>query len=176
MVTVTDVKQYHFCKAIPWINYVVGYREPRTFSMEEGGKVSHEVAVKALGLKEPIRYEVCLSYNGLYGCVDVLSGDKDFVVVEDKAYKRRDFSHFRYQLLAYAYLVRKRLGRVERAVLFMGGKKALEVEPTEEHYSYIEGVVRKIEGVINSDRPPPVNREKCDFCQYRRVCPVSVYS
>lgn len=176
MVTVSDIKQYHFCKVIPWINYVMGFKEPVTFSMEEGRKVSHEEAVKSLGLPQPVRYEVCLSYNGLNGCVDIIAGEKNFTIVENKAYSRRNFSHFRYQLLAYAYLVRKTMGYVEKAILFMDGRKVLEIEPNEEHYKYIEGIVKKIEGIIRSDKPPIVNMEKCDFCQYRRVCPVSVYS
>ncbi|BAB67755.1 CRISPR-associated protein Cas4 [Sulfurisphaera tokodaii] len=176
MVTVSDVKQYHFCKAIPWINYVMGYREPSTFSMEEGKKISYEEVVKSLNLTTPVKYEVCLSYNGLSGCIDILAGDRKYTVVEVKAFKRGNFSHFRYQLLAYAYLVRKRLGIVERAILVMEGKKVLEIEPTEEHYRYIENVVKKIEEIVNSEKLPAVNVEKCDFCQYRRICPVSVWS
>lgn len=176
MVTVSDVKQYHFCKAIPWINYVMGFREPQTFSMEESKKVSHEEAAKSLNLPKPVKYEVCLKYRSLHGCVDILAGEKSFTVVENKAYKRINFSHFRYQLMAYAYLVRHSLGVVEKAILFMNGKVALELEPTEEHYTYVDHVVKKIEEVIKSDRPPIVNKDKCDFCQYRRVCPVTAYS
>ena len=49
----------------------------------------------------------------------------------------------------------------------------MEVGPSEEHYEYIEGVAREIEEVINSERQPVVNVEKCEFCQYS---PVSAWS
>ncbi len=164
-ITVTDLKDYTLCKAIPWIRRKVRWREPETFSLREGKRDPGRPKI------EGAKYEVRLSdpKTGLHGVVDVIAGDR---VIEVKKFDRGKFAHFRLQLLAYSYLANRNGYRVREAVLLMDGKERLRVEVNEEHMRYVEGLAMKVREVVDSDRPPAVDPSPslCRACQYRRVC------
>ncbi|AWR98100.1 CRISPR-associated protein Cas4 [Acidianus sulfidivorans JP7] len=173
MVSVTDLKDYTLCKAIPWIRNKLGWREPITNSQ----KIARGVNLKDVvsDLPEPKYYEVHLrdKDSGLNGIVDVLTEDS---VIEVKAFHRRFYEHFRIQLLAYAYLAEKNGFRIRNSILMMNKEKKLNIEIRKEHIEYIGTVVNKLAESLEDDSPPIVNPSPilCKACQYRLVCPVSV--
>lgn len=164
-ITVTDIKDFTLCKAIPWIRRKLMWKEPETFSLKEGKQNTERPKIP------DAKYEVHLSdpKTGLYGVVDVIAGDK---VIEVKKYNRGKFNHFRLQLLAYAYLANRNGYRVKEAVLLMDGKERLRVEVNESHMRYIERLAMKVREVLDDDKPPSVDPpySLCRVCQYKRLC------
>ena len=171
-VRVTELKDFFFCKAVPWIKRKLNWRDPLTVSLQLGRKVDLREVTK--DLVEPKYYELYLrdKKTGLSGVVDVIAGD---TVVEVKAFQRRYYSDSRVQLLGYAYLADRNGFKVREAMLIMDNKVRLKIEVTKEHVNYIEETVNKLVDVLENDSPPAVNQSprQCRACQYRRVCPVS---
>ncbi|MEB3862040.1 MAG: CRISPR-associated protein Cas4 [Desulfurococcales archaeon] len=177
-IPVTLVKDHAYCPAIPWIRRFLGYREPRSPSMETArvdASYKEEVA-RELGLPRPWRIELPVQGVSipLSGVVDIVAGDKRLTVVEVKAYKRRmDRSrHFRIQLLLYAYIVNETIGPVREAILYMQG----HVYRTRVTLDLLEEARREAEKTLKtlaSEEPPRPRqpRRKCSYCWYRRVCP-----
>ena len=171
-VRVTELKDFFFCKAVPWIKRKLNWKEPLTVSQKLGKKADLREVTK--DLVEPKYYELYLrdKKTGLCGVVDVISGE---TVVEVKAFQRRYNSDSRIQLLGYAYLADRNGFKVREAMLIMDNKVRLKIEVTKEHINYIEEIVNKLVEVLEDDSPPVVNQSsrQCKACQYRRVCPVS---
>lgn len=171
-ISVSELKNFELCPAIPWIRRKLGWSEPVTFSMGEGKRADFSEVVRQF--PDPKEVEVYLfdRETGLHGVADLISRDE---VVELKAFSRVRFSHFRVQLLGYAFLAVRSGRRVSRASLVMSGREKLSVEVGREHLEAVESRVYRLREVLDSDSPPAVNpdRAKCYACQYRRVCPVT---
>jgi CRISPR-associated exonuclease Cas4 len=177
--SISGLKQLDFCPAIPWINEKLGFYEPLTFSMDKGSEINLEEVSEKLKLPKPRVYEVYVRDKdlGIGGVVDIIAGEKRVTVVEAKSFFRRSFIHFRTQLLVYAYLVNKVYSTVEKALLVMDGKVVLELRLNENYFKAVENKIKRYKKVIESERPPVVNKsfQKCVPCQYKRVCPVTPY-
>ncbi len=163
-ITVTDLKDFSLCKAIPWIRRRLGWREPITTSValgKEGKKPVIEGAIYEVFLSDPS--------TGLVGVIDAIKGDK---VYEFKRFSRGKICHFRLQLLAYAYLANKNGIRVKEAILLMEGKERLRIEVNEAHMAYVKKLTLAVSSTVSQDSPPVVNpgRALCNACQYKRVC------
>ena len=171
-INVTELKDFELCPAIPWIRRKLGWREPATFSMGEGKRADFSEVVKRFPDPKEVQVYLFDRETRLQGVVDLISRDE---VVELKAFSRARFSHFRVQLLGYAFLAVRSGRRVSRASLVMSGREKLSVEVGREHLEAVEARVYKLREVLDSDSPPVVNPDKvkCYACQYRRVCPVS---
>ena len=177
-IPVTMVKDHVYCPAIPWIKRFLGYTEPRSPSMETARVDASykEKVAKDLGLPKPWRIEVPVQGKSLplRGVVDIIAGNRRLTVVEVKAYNRRldRSSHFKIQLLIYAYLVNESIGPVREAILHMPDRIHRVVVTSE----LLEEARRAAESAIKtlSSEDPPRPRQpsrKCSYCWYRRVCP-----
>jgi CRISPR-associated exonuclease Cas4 len=168
--SVSDLKNYALCPAIPWINRKLGWREPETYSMAKGK--GHDLREASEGLPEPRRFNVFLRdrETGLSGVIDVLCPD---CVAEVKAFKRGRVEHFRLQLLAYAYLAVKNGHRVRHAYLILGKEVRLKVEVNEFHLEEVRRRALELRRALLSESPPLTNPDRalCSACQYRKVCP-----
>jgi CRISPR-associated exonuclease Cas4 len=178
-VWVTDVKDYIFCPAIAWIKAKIGYVEPQTPSMDVGkARVDAQFKLRIaeeLNLPKPWRVEVYVRNPklGLAGVIDLVAGEGRLVVAEIKAFKRRiQWSrHFRLQLALYALLAES-LGRVRRAILYMGGD-VYEVSVSSNLVEEAKRVLEEYMSLLNSEDPPNARQPepKCRYCWYRRFCP-----
>jgi len=175
VLTPWDVKQYVYCPVIPWLAWNMGIREPETYSMacgreERGGRLRKLLDA---GFKPPIRLDVemyCPRLK-LAGVVDAVTGARKLEVVEVKLFKRRRFSHFRSQLMAYALLSERCLGPTYYASLMLG-ERLYRWDVTGEALRQAEELVGKVRAVVESEKPPLVARSaKCASCWYRRFCP-----
>ena len=175
---VTIVKDYAYCPAIPWIREVLGYTEPPTPSMETAriDASGKEAIAGELGLPRPWRIEVPVRGRSLplRGVVDIVAGERRLIVVEVKAYRRRRewSSHFRAQLLVYAYLVNETMGPVREAVLYMPGRVE-RIPVTRERLEQARRLAEAALGSVEGEEPPRPRQpaRKCGYCWYRRVCP-----
>ena len=176
-ITPTDVKDYHYCKAIPWLRARTGLHEPPTPSME-AGVVDYsykERVASQLGLPKPYRLEVRVVDKGLgvSGVIDVVAGSGRLRVVEVKAGVRRVGRHHTAQLKVYALLAQRNLGPVEEAILYTSrAVQRLRVTPR-----LLEEAARSVEATrraVGSEDPPVVSQPaaKCRYCWYNRLCPL----
>lgn len=175
---VTDVKQYSYCPAIPWIYSHVASYEPPTPSMEKGviGADEKEEIARQLGLPKPWRIEVHLRSRelGLSGSVDIVAGSRKLVVVEVKRLKRRIRAsrHFRVQLMVYALLANQTLGPVREAILYLGGE-IHRYDVTQRDLQEARRLVESTRRAMDSEDPPTPSQppSKCSYCWFRRFCP-----
>ena len=189
-VTPSDVKQYFFCRRIPFLMHALGVRERTTWSMEEGKK-SHE----ELRRKEERRVTVALKRKwkgweksfgirlecaelGLAGVLDVLlRRGGEYVPLEfkdaEKPAGKVPPNHL-YQLAAYAVMVERLFNTVvRRGLIYYAQSDALvEVPLTVERKRYVEKVVREIRDTIEGGRIPKPSRlrGKCAGCGFRHYC------
>ena len=166
-----DVRQWSWCPVIPWLAEIYGVAEPPTYSMSQGRGVDLEQVAKALGLEEPIRYEVMVRHPTLpaRGVIDILAGSGPYTVAEVKAFRRRDYQHFLTQLRYYAWLVNDAVGPVREAYLIMGKwvmRYLVDKEFLERGREAAEAVLR----IKDSPDPPLGRRDRCSICWYRRYC------
>jgi CRISPR-associated exonuclease Cas4 len=174
-VTPLDVKQYVYCPVIPWLIRNLGVREVETFSMAEARKLRalKLQSVQRLGLEPPVRVEVPMRSPELRlrGVADIVSGSRRLVVVEVKAYPRRGYEHFKWQLLTYALLAERCLGPTKAAILVLG-ERARAWDVTLEALKAAEALVQKTIRAVESEKPPEAKPSaKCASCWYRRYCP-----
>lgn len=171
-ISVTELKDFEFCPAIPWIKRKLNWREPKTFSIEEGKRADFSEIIRLFPDPKEVQVFLFDKDTRLHGVADLIAGEE---VVELKAFNRLKFYHFRVQLLAYAFLAVRGGRRIRRASLIMENRERLSVEVSKEHLEVIESKAYRLREVLDSDSPPAVNpdRAKCYACQYRRVCPVT---
>ena len=177
-ITPTDVKDYVYCPAIPWIRRSMGLSEPPTPSMEEGAMVGAEEkleAARSLGFPEPVRVEVALKSRSvpLEGVADIVAGSRRLVVAEVKRVSRVGRHHIA-QLKVYALLAEESIGPVGEAVLIVRGGRALRLTVTSEVLEEARLLASKAYKASYSDDPPKVSQPeaKCRYCFFSRVCPV----
>lgn len=175
VITPWDVKQYTYCPLIPWIARNYSVSEPETYGMLWGReeRAARLEKLERFNLKPPLRFDVHL-YNPklrMAGIADAVAGEKRYTVVEVKAFTRKQFNHFRAQLMAYALLCETYLGPTQTALLLLGDK-AHAWDVTRETLSETERLALKVRETIESERPPPTQpNPKCASCWYRRLCP-----
>lgn len=189
-VTPSDVKQYFFCRRIPFLMHALGVRERTTWSMEEG-KISHEklrrkeerratVAIKRRwkGWEKSFGVRLRCAELGLAGILDVLlRRGYEYVPLEfkeaEKPLGRVPPNHL-YQLAAYAVMVERLFNTVvRRGLIYYARSDALvEVPLTVDRKRYVEKVVREIRRMVEDGRIPKPrgSRGKCEGCGFRRYC------
>lgn len=173
-VTSWDVKEYVYCPVIVWIKHVLNVEEPPDFNMIFGSsKVYRQDILERVGLPKPWSFEVSLrnSSRGIAGVVDVIGGCSRYEVVELKAFRRWSYSHFRIQLMFYAYLVSTTVGPVTRAHLVLEDR--VRTYSVNNHaIRDVEWVIERVREIRDSEKPPQVlQSRKCRLCWYRRYCP-----
>ncbi|MCE4624513.1 MAG: CRISPR-associated protein Cas4 [Desulfurococcales archaeon] len=177
-VSVSLVKQYTYCPAIPWINWHLNLYEDPTPSMETGRMVAgeKEEVAKRLGLPEPWRFEVKVVDRrlNLSGVIDIVAGKRRLTIVEVKRYRRsvKVSQHFKDQLMLYALLANNNIAPVREAILVLGDR-AHRYMVTRRDLERAKALVEKTRKIIQSEEPPRPRMpgRKCDYCWYRRVCP-----
>ncbi|MCX8181381.1 MAG: CRISPR-associated protein Cas4 [Thermofilaceae archaeon] len=177
VLTPWDVKEYVYCPLIPWIARVYGVREPETYSMKLGAeeRARRKVELDSLGLEPPIKFDVEMYSSTLKmaGVADAVAGSKRYTIVEVKAFKRRRYSHFKAQLMAYALLCEECVGPARKAVLVIEGRPLFwDVD-----YNVLDEtrrIILKLREALEREKPPLTQpTPKCLGCWYRRLCPNS---
>jgi len=193
--TPTDVKQYFYCRAIPYVNHVLGAWEGPTEYMAEG-KEAH-LNVEGLErrrrslfkhLKVPegsvkqfrVQLESArLRMRGALDCLLVLPSG-EHVPVEYKVARRprRLPSHHKYQLVAYAMLVEDcRTTVVRRGHIYYSESDSLaHLRVTDGMRVAVLRALEDIRAMVAEEREPLVRPQapKCAACGLRRACPWSL--
>jgi CRISPR-associated exonuclease Cas4 len=183
--TVTDVKNFLYCRRIPYFTYLLGGPRPVTFKMLEGRQAHAETAalearrtLRAYGLSDGERlFDVLLRSERLR-----LSGRLDMAIrrrwevipVDYKDSAGPVGMNHRYQLTAYALLVEEALERPARRgfIYLIGARRAVEVPVRPGMRRHVHRALRAIRRMIWSESMPPPTRfrGRCTDCEFRRYC------
>lgn len=183
--TVTDLKQWAYCKRIVYYHHVMPVEFTRTYKMERGLNLNavFEAMEKRRGFRRyglgggERRFGVSLNSSGLG-----LSGKPDLLVVTDKACFPVDFKdtiggvrrNHRVQLAAYGTLIEDTLHLpVPAAFIYLVPSKTLiRVDVGERERNEVIAALKDIRRFILEERipgPTPV-RERCVGCEFRNYC------
>jgi len=183
--TATDLKQWAYCRRIPYYRYVMPVKFAPTYPMQRGRNV--EAAVVAMerrrgwrryGLEAgERRFGVWLRSERMG-----LSGKLDLLIVTDKACFPVDFkdtaggvrANHRMQLAAYALLAEEAYGRPARTgfIYAIPARQLLEVPIGKRERDAVIEAARAMREMVEEGRfpePTPV-RARCVACEYRNFC------
>jgi len=160
----TLVKQYLYCPVIVWITSKLGVVEPVTDSMRLGREAT----------KPPEgRGQVYVSTHRGAAVLDELVEEGKFrVIIERKAYRSHNASRYTAQAVTAYLIVSERIPGIRRARITVENR-VLELELSEDLVRDVENIVKLVEEVVKSDKPPSTkpNPKKCTSCWYRKYCP-----
>jgi len=183
--TVSDVKQYHFCPRVVFYTYCLHIKRPTTYKMTEGS-LEHEAIIereerrslKAYGLSSGER-----QFNiNLYSDRLALSGKLDMVILTPDELIPVDFKNtpgepglnHKYQITAYALLLEDQWHKpVRRGFIYLiPQKKAREIIITDNMRLFCKQTLIKIRAMLEKESLPPVARRKghCTDCEYKNFC------
>ena len=183
--TVTDVKNFLYCRRIPFHGYLLGVRRPQTFTMAEGRRAHEDTqalearrSLRAYGLRAGERFfDVPLRSErlGLAGRLDmVIRGAGEVIPVDFKDSSGRVGLNHRYQLTAYALLAEEAYGRpVRRGFIYLIPlRRAVEVPVRPGMRRFVRLGLRAMRAMIAAESlPPPTRfRGRCTDCEFRRYC------
>ncbi len=183
--TVTDVKNFLYCRRIPFFGYLLGRRPPQTFKMAEG-KRAHEReeglaarrSLRAYGLREGERFfdqSVRSERLALAGRLDMAIRTSGEVIPVDfkDSWAAPGINH-RYQLTAYALLAEEVLGKpVRRGFIYLiPRREAIEIPIRPGMRRFVHLALRVMRQVIAEEAVPPPTRfrGRCTDCEFRMWC------
>lgn len=185
MLTATDLKQWAYCRRIPYYRYVMPVAFAPTYPMRRGRNVEEAVAalerrrgLRRYGLEHgERRFGVWLRSQRLG-----LSGKLDLLVITEKACFPVDFKdtrggvrhNHRMQLAAYALLAEEAYERPARAgfIYAIPTRQLIEVAIGRRERAWvIEALAAMREMVARGAIPEPTAvRARCVACEFRNFC------
>ncbi|MEM4404460.1 MAG: CRISPR-associated protein Cas4 [Nitrososphaerota archaeon] len=183
LLSVVLVRQFHFCRQIPYINLVLHVVEPETESMQYS--FERHQSFKAQYLPRSLKPRRVLtdvrlksSRLGLAGRLDALVetvfGELIPCELKHSALRgRRPVLKDVAQLAAYAMLVEECFGSVvKRGVIYYaenGAKPVVNI--MQSHRDLVKTAINAIREMVSLEEPPSQrNTRECAGCWYRRVC------
>ncbi|MDA8228979.1 MAG: CRISPR-associated protein Cas4 [Desulfitobacterium hafniense] len=185
MLTVTDIKQYAYCKRIIYFTYVAPVRKGITRKMDFG-KEAHDIldslesrrTLRRYGLEEGERHfhhKLVSNRLGFSGRLDLhLVSPKGIFPVEFKNTERGSFLNHKYQLTAYSLLLEEFYKRPVRQgfIYLIPQGRVLEVLITTNMRNYVKDILWEIRELIREEKFPSMaeKKRKCIDCEYRNFC------
>ena len=188
---VTDLKQWNYCRRIPFYRYCRPRFRPVTDSMRQGiaahgDEAEREVrrSLRTYGLAEGQRFfdlELYSEEIGLRGRLDLAiavpertATGAQGLVVEYKDSERSAGRHFKLQLAAYAMLLQEAWNiPVTQARLYHIPTRTVEAFTiTATQRRSVEQTVAAMRTAIDGEHmpAPPASRAPCVNCEFRRFC------
>jgi len=187
--TVTDIKQYHYCRRIAYYTYCLPVPKHLTYKVQEGERahqrqadLEHRRTLRTYGLAVGERHFGVALYSerlGLSGRLDMSivtpAPGSEVIPVEFKhtTPARLGMNH-KYQLAAYALLVEEVWQRPARRgfLYFIPEKRAQEVVMTAGMRRHVARTLADIRRLVQTEAmpPPAAQRGRCVDCEYRRYC------
>jgi CRISPR-associated exonuclease Cas4 len=183
--TVTDLKQWVYCKRVVYYHHVMPVEFVRTFSMEQGRNIEAAVvamekrrAFRRYGLEDGERRFGLWLHSARLG----LSGKPDLLIVGKQACYPVDFKHtegglwrnHRMQLAGYAILAEEKLRRPAPAgfIYFVPSKQLMRVELGSGKRAEVLAAMEEIRSLVRAERMPAATpvRTRCLGCEFRNYC------
>lgn len=185
MLTVTDIKQYFYCRRITYFTFVAPVLK-KISSMMSFGQEAHLVLdalenrrkLKRYGLSEGKReFHTYLTSNrlGLTGKLDLhLVTPKGVYPVEYKFTDSEPNLNHKYQLTAYALLLEEYYKKpIRNGFLYhIGSKEIYPIEISQNMRDFTKKAVKNIQEIIKREKMPPMpsQKKKCRDCEFRNYC------
>ncbi len=184
---VTDLKQWVFCRRVPYYRYCLPDVRPVTYKMEAGIEAGRAEAgrearrsLERYGLDvEAAQREFGVAVHapqwGLRGEVDLVITLADGEVIPvDYKLARKAGPHFKLQLAAYALMLEAERGaRVRRGFLYYLPLRQAEVVAIDGRLRRaVQSALRELRAMREGEQmpPPTPHLRKCVACEFRRFC------
>lgn len=181
--TAEDIRQYAYCKRIPYFRYVLKARIYPTVKMERGTQI-HEVECRAKRTER--RENVTQYYNfyllseslGLSALTDYFQYDGETIVPVDvktgkKTSKKLQLGHY-LQIVAQSLLIEVCFGVTVRyaVIQYTDTDEERKVEITTQAKLTVLRILTQMRKMVEEETmpPPTPNSGKCVDCEYWRVC------
>jgi CRISPR-associated exonuclease Cas4 len=183
--TATDLKQWAYCRRIPFYRYVLPVRPPSTYKMQRGKDIQGAVEAlerrrgfRSYGMREGQRRFGLWLYSERLG----LSGKLDLLIVTPDACYPVDFKdteggprrNHRLQLAAYALLAEEAFERPapDGFIYLVPEKRVVALALTEADRGEVRQAVIDMRRMIDREElPPPTSvRARCTVCEFRNYC------
>lgn len=184
MVSVTDLRDYLYCKRQPWLSRKVGIKKSRV-GYSSGVRfhvLLHSItdlmhkALRADIPGEIVGTEIYLSRNNLYGRIDVVRKTKDGYILQEEKFldpprEKRVYPEDKLQIDAYTFLTETSpYTPVISGIVMYNDLRPREVRPEPEK---AKEILQKVTKLLESDTLPEVEySERCPFCHYYSLCQV----
>jgi len=184
LVSVTDLRDYLYCKRQPWLYRKTGIKKSKV-GFSTGIKfhvLLHSVAEhihKALRADIPgeiVGTEVSLWRDNLYGRIDVIRKTKEGYIVQEEKFSDppkvgRIYPQDQLQVDAYAFLMENSpYTPIRCGVILYNDLRPREIKPEP---TRAKQILDKVTQILESDTLPEVEyNEKCPFCHYYSLCQV----
>jgi len=182
---VSDIRQYIYCPRVIYFNYVLPVPRRRTVKMEAGREAHADFAelekrrtlakYKLAEGEREFRIPLTCSSLGLTGVLDMLiSSPTGHFPVEFKNTTGGMGLHHKYQLVAYAMMIEKCLGRPVRTgfIYVMPTKKVFPVAIHDGARTHVLRVLGAMSNMVKAQKMPPVTRSthRCRDCEFKNYC------
>lgn len=182
---VSDIRQYIYCPRVIYFNYVLPVPRRRTVKMEVGREAHLDFAelekrrtLAKYRLAEGERVfgmPLTCSSMGLTGVLDMLIvSPAGHFPVEFKNTSGGMGLHHKYQLVAYAMMVEKSLGRPVRMgfIYVIPTKRVFPVTIHAGARTHVLRVLGAMTNIVNAQKMPPVTRSqsRCRDCEFKNYC------
>lgn len=181
--TAEDIRQYAYCKRIPYFKYVLKTRVYPTVKMNRGSQI-HEVECRAK--RTEIKENVTRYYNfylqseflGLSALIDYFQYDGQNIVPVDvktgkRASEKLQLGHY-LQIVAQSLLVEVCFGvTVKYAIIkYTNTNEERKVEITTQAKLTVLRILTQMRKMVEEETmpPPTSNSGKCTDCEYWKVC------
>jgi CRISPR-associated exonuclease Cas4 len=182
--TVTDLKQYDYCRRILYYHRCLPDVRPTTTKMEVAIRRHEEEPKRALrrtmhleGLENAERhFDVPLisARLGLVGQVDELMWHEEQLIPVDYKLARREHPHFRLQLAAYGLMAEEQFKTPIRFGLLylIQARKTVRIPFSSQLRKKVVDAVTEMRRIAAEETmpPPPDSIRPCLECEFRRFC------
>lgn len=183
---VTDLKQYDYCQRVLFYEKCLPSFRPRTYKMDAGRDAHEEEprlaarrTLSKLGLAQGERHfsiRMSSSTLGITGIVDeiIVSEYPSAAYPVDYKLARQASHHYQLQLAAYALLIEENWHLpVPWGYIYLIGVRQVErIELTSELRELVQNTIIDIHRMIDRELMPPPTKQKnkCQDCEFRRIC------
>ena len=182
--TVTDLKQFMYCKRILYYHSCLPDIRPVTYKMQAGirrhedeNKRSFRRTMRLPEITQAEReFDVTVKSDrlGLSGQVDEVLFMDDMIIPVDYKLAKKASQHFKVQLTAYAMMLEETFDLpASRGILYLIQKReSVEVNITRRLRNKVVEALDKMRDISNSESMPGAiaNRRACLDCEFRRFC------
>jgi CRISPR-associated exonuclease Cas4 len=182
--TVTDLKQYDYCRRILYYHRCLPDVRPTLTKMEVAIRRHEDEPKRALrrtmqleGLEKAERlFDVALSSIklGLTGQIDELIWHEGMFIPVDYKLARREQPHFKLQLTAYALLAEEHYGTtIKFGLLYLiQARKTVRIAFSSQLRQKVIRVVAEMRQIAAEESmpAPPNSIRPCLECEFRRFC------
>lgn len=183
--TVTDIRQFHYCPRVVYFTYVQPLERPTTYKMAHGQEAEERAdalenrrTLDRYGLHEGRRvFDAPLESPSL-----ALSGRADMLIITSNHVYPVEFkytdeepapNHY-LQVVAYAMMAREqyRLPAPHGYLVRLSDGEVWQAEITPDACEKVIASLQRIRQMIDAERfpDPPDARGKCVDCEFRRFC------